>query len=367
MRDADDQRLFVDHRIAIAIFRAVIDFDRNARGILEQKLSHQPGMPRCAACDHVHALEALPLFRREFEIVEVDVARFLEHPSVECVAHAARLFVDLFEHVVPVAFLFGHHGIPGNTFRRPIDGSIALVEHADSFLIGHRVLAVLEIDDVARVSEERCDVGGHDVFVLAEADDEWRAVLGRDDCPRLGAVDHHQRIVTFELLECLLDRLDELRTALEFLLNEMRDHFGVGLGVELMPGFLQLLFERQEILDDPVVDHDDLTGAVTVRMRVVLVRLAVRGPSGVTHAERSLQRFVAQLGFEIRQLAFGAHHFHSVAIHNGDSGTVVAAIFELFQPADENGHHVACADVTDDSAHFVVRSPDPLSVRIPAA
>ena len=55
------------------------------------------------------------------------------------------------------------------------------------------------------------------------------------------------------------------------------------------PCALQPLLEREEVLDDAVVDDDDVARAVAMRMGVVLVRLAVRGPARVAHAERAVQ------------------------------------------------------------------------------
>ena len=314
LRDADDERALVDDRIAVAVLGAVVDFDRNARGILEQELADQSRVPRRAAGDDVDLLDLRPLVGRELQVVEEDLARLLEHAAGEGVAHGARLLVDLLEHVVPVAFLLGHHGIPQNLLRLALDLLVLLIEQRDVLLIDDGVFAILEIDDVARVGEERRDVGGDDVFVFAEADDERRALLGGDDRARLVAVDHHQRVVAFELLERLADGVDELRPVLHVFFDEMRDDLGVRLGLELVPDLLQPLLDREEVLDDAVVDDHDLAGAVAMRMGVVLVRLAVRGPARVAHAERAFERRALQLGFEVRQLPLGAHDFDAVAV-----------------------------------------------------
>src|SRR5436190_14481448 len=127
--------------------------------------------------------------------------------------------------------------------------------------------------------------------------------------------------------------------------------FRVRLGLELVAEGLEALLDREEVLDDPVVDDHHLAGAVAMRMGVVLVRLAVRGPAGVAHAERALERLVAELGLEVRELAFRAHHFHAVSVDDGDAGAVVTAVLQLFQSSDEDRHHVTCAYVSDDSAH----------------
>ena len=146
--------------------------------------------------------------------------------------------------------------------------------------------------------------------------------------------------MAFELLERLADGVDELRPILHVLFDEMRDDLGVRLGLELVADLLESLLDREEVFDDAVVDDHDLAGAVAVRMGVVLVRLAVRGPARVAHAERAFDRRGIQLRLEVRQLPLGAHDFDAVAVHDGDSGAVVAAIFEFFQSADEDRHHV---------------------------
>ena len=66
------------------------------------------------------------------------------------------------------------------------------------------------------------------------------------------------------------------------------DDFGVGFGLEDRAVLLQLLAQFAKILDDAVVDHGDPGGCM--RMGVVLVRLAVRGPAGMTDAGVARQR-----------------------------------------------------------------------------
>jgi hypothetical protein len=117
------------------------------------------------------------------------------------------------------------------------------------------------------------------------------------------------------------------------------------------PCFCSRLLQREEVLDDAVVDDDDVAGAVAVRVRVVLVRLAVRGPAGVAHAEVAVERRLVELLLEIRQLPFGADDLHSAAVDHGDAGAVVAAVLQFPEAADEDGNDLTGAYVADDSAH----------------
>ena len=135
----------------------------------------------------------------------------------------------------------------------------------------------------------------------------------------------------------------------------MRDDFRVRLGLELVSRFLQRLLQREEVLDDPVVDDDDLPGAVAVRVRVVLVRLPVRGPARVAHPERAFEVVLGQLRLEVRQLPLRAHDVHAralaVSTDDRDPRAVVPAILELLQSPDQNRDDVTIAYVADDSAH----------------
>ena len=71
----------------------------------------------------------------------------------------------------------------------------------------------------------------------------------------------------------------------------MREHFGVGVGLELVSGREQLLLERVVIFDDAVVDDGDFAGLIEMRMGILVGRRAVRGPARVADAEVAGDRF----------------------------------------------------------------------------
>jgi len=72
--------------------------------------------------------------------------------------------------------------------------------------------------------------------------------------------------------------------------DQVRDHLGVGLAREDGALAAQPLAQRQVVLDDAVHDDVNAVGRVEVRVRVLLVDAAVRGPAGVTDADRRLTR-----------------------------------------------------------------------------
>ncbi len=132
--------------------------------------------------------------------------------------------------------------------------------------------------------KKRGDVRGHDVLALTNADDERRALPGRDDGPGFVRGDHHQGIVSLQFLQRLPRSFHEA-TAVQFRFDEVSYNFRIGLGLEFMAFTLQALLQRQEVFDDAVVYNDDRARAVPVGMGVVLVGFAVRGPAGVPQAE----------------------------------------------------------------------------------
>ena len=60
-----------------------------------------------AAGDHVDAVDVVELLERKAQLVDVELAG-RRHTTDQRVAHNARLLVDLLEHKVGVATLFGH-------------------------------------------------------------------------------------------------------------------------------------------------------------------------------------------------------------------------------------------------------------------
>ena len=121
------------------------------------------------------------------------------------------------------------------------------------------------------------------------------------DLVRIGAGNHAQREYARQFLHGFADGV--LQIAFVILFHQMRDHFGVRLGDELVPFELELMLQLQIILDDAVVHHDDVAGAIPVRVRVLFGGTPVRGPARVADAVRPIQRIHADRVFQISQFA----------------------------------------------------------------
>ncbi len=92
-------------------------------------------------------------------------------------------------------------------------------------------------------------------------------------------------------------------------------------------------------------------------MRVVLGRAAMRRPAGVADADGAGERFARQPGFEIFQFALGAPAHELAGFERGDTGGIVAAIFEALERIDELRRRRLLPDHSDDAAHLAEKSP----------
>ena len=115
-----------------------------------------------------------------------------------------------------------------------------------------------------------------------------------------------------------------------------------------------MLLEVEIILDDAVMHNGKTTALAYLRVRVHIARCAVRRPARVADAERTGQCFAAvQQVAQHTQPAFRFYNFQSVFREDRYTGGVISAVFQLFQPLQENGYCLIVTDITDDSAHIL--------------
>src|SRR5882762_9768014 len=255
-----------------------------------------------------------------------------------------------------VAALFGHDGIPGDMLGGALDRATVVIHHADALLREYGDVAIGQKKYLAGVLEERRDVAGHKKLAIAQADYRGRSHARGHDFVRVFRGHEYQGIDPAQFFQrpadCLLQR-----RILGILFDEVRDDLGVGFGDELMALALQLLFQLQVIFDDAVVDYHNLPGAVPMRMGVFFGGTAMSRPARVPDTVgafnwRFLQRFL-----KVPQFPGRAANLQFAVVDHGDSGGVVAAIFQLAQALNYDRDDFFGTYVTDNSAHNAV-SPE---------
>jgi hypothetical protein len=143
------------------------------------------------------------------------------------------------------------------------------------------------------------------------------------------------------------------QVAVVLALDQVREHFGIGLAREAMAFVDELRAQRRVILDDAVVHDGKRPRAIEVRVRVFVGGPTVRCPAGVADADVAVQRFaVRQALGESPELAFGLRPKQRAGIiDDGDPGGIVAAVFEPPQGVHDHRNAITRPDIANDAAH----------------
>jgi hypothetical protein len=120
-------------------------------------------------------------------------------------------------------------------------------------------------------------------FFVTDSYYDGRAVSGRDELVGVVNGEEYDSKEAPEVCERSPCRLFQ-SVAAHFTLDKVGDDFGVGIGVEPVTLGYELMFEREIILDNAVMDNDDLPGAIAVRMGVLLGGTTVGRPARVTES-----------------------------------------------------------------------------------
>ena len=139
-------------------------------------------------------------------------------------------------------------------------------------------------------------------------------------------------------------------------IDQLDRRLGVGLGVEAVAGLGELFPDLLIVFDDAVVHQHHREVVAVVRVGVELAGFAVGGPAGVADAAKSWdgaaavglfqKGLEAALGFDDADLGVGGTVFP-----DGDAGGVVAPVFQLFKPPQQDGGCLFFTDVTCNSTH----------------
>jgi hypothetical protein len=131
--------------------------------------------------------------------------------------------------------------------------------------------------------------------------------------------------------------------------DQLRDHLGVGFALERAPFGDQLRLQLGEVLDDAVVHHGHPPGLLG--MGVALVRRAMGRPPRMPDADVSRQRIGCQHGFEIAQLARRPPPLDVSAHDARHARRIVAAVLQPSEALDQPFRHRFRPDDADDAAH----------------
>ncbi len=262
------------------------------------------------------------------------------------------LLGDLLEQVVLVAAGVVVGGVPvdGQRLLRGLAGVAA--EGVEAVGLQDGQLAVLQVDDLAGVPDQRGHVGGGEHLLLADAQHDRAAQPGHHDLAGAVRVDDGDAVRADDALQRPPDGVLQRVGLLDGAADQVGEDLGVGLAEELDALALEALPQRVGVLDDAVVDDRDALVGRQVRVGVDVARHAVGGPAGVPDARRALEAG-RHHGREVGHAALDLAGLQRLRRDDGDARGVVAAVFEPLEPLQQNGRGVLRPDVGHDSAHRV--------------
>ncbi len=319
-------------------------------------------MERGAAGHQVDPLQARQPVGDGVELGQAHPASFPVDPLSQGLSQSTGLLVDFFLHEVPEAGLLGQDGVPADLLRHRGPLLAVGIGNRDSIAVQDRHLSVGQENGRAGIGQDGQYVRGDEVLPLAHAHHHRGSLAGHHDLFGVVRADHRQSESPAQLGHRSANRQGQV--ALQVGLNQVSNHFAVGLAGKGMAAGAEALLQRQVVLDDSVVHHGQVPPAVDVRMRVGFAGRAVGGPAGVADAVGAVQSGGGECAFEVGQLPGRATHLQTFAVDDGYPGRVVAAVFQPLQALQENRHHRPAAYVTHYPAH-AFPSTRPLTVQLP--
>ena len=189
------------------------------------------------------------------------------------------------------------------------------------------------------------------VLPVAEADDERRGHLHAHELVGPVGGEHDEGVGAAQPTDHRADGVGE-RAVAQLVLEQVRHHLGVGLRDQGVARLLELLPQLRVVLDDPVVDHGDPSGAVGVGVRVAIGRRPVGGPPRVAHRRGPRRRrIVPERGLELGELAGPPADRELPVREHGDTRRVVPPVLQPAQPGQDDRERLVGPDVADDAAH----------------
>src|SRR5204862_2885252 len=107
LRNNQQQRVFIEYRIAIAKLGSVIDFDGNACELFDHVFAGESGVQRSSARGNLDGSESFEIgFCERLHLIKKNASRVERDPAFDSLANGARLLVNLLEHeMLEAAFL----------------------------------------------------------------------------------------------------------------------------------------------------------------------------------------------------------------------------------------------------------------------
>ena len=285
-------------------------------------------MPTGSAADQANLLHSPEILLRQLHFVEDDLPGISRDAPHGRLPNGLGLFVNFLQHEMLEPALFRHDGVPGDALHPGCHRAAPGIGDRERGRADSGQIAVAQINDVPRVSQDCRDVRGNKGLSIADADDHRRALAGGDQRGGVMQGEHHQSVEAGHFADGLADGF--LQAALVVFFDQVGDDLGVGLRDESMSIGGQGFLEGQVVFDDPVVDHHEFSPAVAMGVGVLFRRPAVGCPAGVAYTDGSFTRVVPDGLFKVADLARSPADMQTVAPDDRDSSRIVPSVLQAF-------------------------------------
>ena len=159
----------------------VFDLGWNIGQLFDHVFSHSAGVQRGAAPGEDDAPDIAQLARRHVQAAELGRAFFIVEPAAHRVAHRVGLLKDLLEHVVRVIAFLDVFGREFNFAHRVLAGCAIERTDFEFVTLDRDDVEIVQVNCVPRVGDNRTDITGQKIFMLAHAEHERTAAARTDD------------------------------------------------------------------------------------------------------------------------------------------------------------------------------------------
>lgn len=338
LTDRNHQRIRFDDRVAVTKLRRLLHRGGDSGDVFEVVLPDQSGVHAAAASGDHNPGDLREFARGQVQAGEDRVAHLEIDPAADRVFDGFRLFKDLFEHEVRIISLFGGGGVPVDLGDFAFDRHVFDVAQVDLFRSQQRDVAVVEVDHLPGVGQQRGDVAGDEVLVFADADDDRTSFAGDHDLIRIEQRDDRKSVGPGELLKRRCGRGEQV--PLVSVRDQVGDHFAVGFGAEGVSFGPKMAPQLLMVFDDAVVDNRKAAGFIEVGMCVRGRRCAVGCPAGMGDAAAAEGFEFGPGGDGFRERLDFPDTFDGVepALRgHRQAGGVIPAILQSFESVDQDG------------------------------
>ena len=274
---------WADQRIAVTEFAGIIDLDGDARQPLDHHFPHQAGIVAGATGHNRHLLQGTNLRSGKAQRRQFNPCIGKIKPTAQGISEATPLLEDLFLHVVGKFTFFGGLGIPLNRYALFGQRCAGKIRVGDPIACQQRDLLIFQKGHLAGVLQQGRNVAGNKHFPLTQPNRNPAGIAQArgDQLIRVILTEHHNRAGATQIRQRFAHGGHQIATAtiVVIAVNEVDDHFGVGVTMKGVTFALQPTAQRRKVFDNAVLDNNKATIGAAMGVGVALTGGTVRGPT----------------------------------------------------------------------------------------